>query len=235
MLARHHVAVAAGLSALGAAYCYRYGWGGVADVSTAAAAVAVGAGAGLAPDVDEPGSSAPNTLGWLGVAVAHLVRLVVRRHRGATHTVEVAAAVCALLWWVGASHPLVLPIAAGLAVAVGVDTIRGVSSPQALAVGAAVGWWVSATATPGAWWPAAAIGVGWLAHLLTDTPTPHGVPWTVWTLIFDWRYPSARLFRTGSWVEPLVAAALTGGLGYAAWRVSGLTAADLRALTAAPR
>jgi membrane-bound metal-dependent hydrolase YbcI (DUF457 family) len=224
MMARHHVAFAGAATAVAAAWCYQRG---MIDLPQVGAAVAIGGGAGLAPDVDEPCSSAPRTFGWLGMGAAHLVRLVVRKHRGATHTVEVMAGVCALLWWLGLSHPLVLPIAAGLAVAVGADTLKGVSSMQALAVGAGVGWWVALTVGPGEWWPVGAIAVGWVAHLLGDTLTPHGVPWSVLALPGDHRL-SVAWFKTGSPVEAWVTAALVVGLSVLAWRLSGITTETLR-------
>lgn len=218
-MARHHVVVAAGLSAVAAAAAYRTGR---LDLVEGGAFVAVGAGAGLVPDVDEPGSSAPRTFGWLGMSLAWLVRKVVRKHRGATHTVEVLAGFCLLLFVVGCRWPVVAAVACGWCVAVGVDTVRGVSSTQALVAGCLVGGWVAVSVGPGEWWPAAAVAVGWLAHLLSDTPTPHGVPWSVFALPGDHRL-SARLFRTGSVWEPLVAWPLAVGLGFAAWKISGLT------------
>lgn len=221
MLARHHVAVAAGLSAVAAAGCYRQGVGGV-DLAAAVGFVAVGAGAGLAPDVDEPGSSAPRTFGWLGRGSSWLVRKVVRKHRGATHTVEVMAAWCAAMVLVGQRWPAVTAVICGLCVAVGLDTVRGVSSPQALAAGGVVGYWVLWSVAPGEWWPAAAVAVGWVAHLLTDTPTPHGVPWTVFALPGDHRL-SFRLFRTGSVWEPLVAWPLAAAGFVVAAKISGVT------------
>lgn len=243
MMARHHVMVAAGLSAVAAAAAYRTGR---LDLVEVGAFVAVGAGAGLVPDVDEPGSSAPRTFGWLGMSFAWLVRKVVRKHRGATHTVEVLAGFCLALWWLSVphpavaevlaraprvgewlawpalGHPLVVAVACGWCVAVGVDTVRGVSSTQALIAGCLAGVWVAVSVQPGEWWPAAAVAVGWLAHLLSDTPTPHGVPWSVFALPGDHRL-SARLFRTGSVWEPLVAWPVAVGLVFAAWKISGLT------------
>lgn len=240
MMARHHVALAGGVSAVVGAWAFHAGACGVADVPTLAAFVTVGAGSGILPDFDEPGSSAPHTLGPLGLGCAHLIRLVVRKHRGATHCVEVAAAVCLLVWWLAvphpsvagvpwvgewlaAGHPLVTAIAAGLAVAIGADTLRGVSSLHALLAGAVVGTWVAFTVTPGASWPALAIFVGWVAHLIGDTPTPHGVPWSL-VFLARGRCFSARLFVTGSRLETVATWLAVPLLLLGAWHVSGLDA-----------
>lgn len=197
--------VGAGLSAVGVAVAVRFGW---LPAGPAAVAVGLGAGMSLAPDFDEPGSTAPRTFGWIGRALAHVVRVVALGHRGATHTVEVAVASCLLLWWAEGRWVYVAPIFVGCALAVAVDGIPSVRSTHSLGVGLAAGWWAWSTHAGGVWLPAAAL-IGWLAHMACDAPTPHGIPVFLWRLLLG--RPCVKVggrkgwFTTGTGKETVVA------------------------------
>jgi len=243
MMGRHHAAFAAAAGALVPAAMIRSGE--PVDGRQIVAAVVVAAGAGLFPDFDEPGSSAPRTFGWLGRAAGHLVRWVALGHRGLTHTIECVAAATAGVW-LATYSPVAVGVVVGLLVAVGADAFPDVRSEWAVLVGGAAGWWASTAVGPGAWWLPASVAVGWLAHMVGDTFTPHGVPWLAYRVLLDratwkfklptpevrWRwqwfpitvrFPWRAVFTTGSPVETLVTWPLVAGLAVLAWVVSGLT------------
>lgn len=65
-------------------------------------------------------------------------------------------------------------------------------------------------ADPSCWWVGAAVGAGWLVHILGDALTPEGVPlWGPWSRR---RVRVLGLVRTGGRVEVLVRGVLWVGL-----------------------
>lgn len=180
----------------------------------------VAMGAALVPDLDEPGSSASRSFGFVGRHGARLVSLLAGGHRGRTHTLPVVAVGLVAVYLATAST-LAVSVLLGLLVMVGLDVLHSVKEGVEWLVGLVVALLASQLVSPGDAWPVLAVGCGWLSHMAGDTLTPHGVPW-LWPLRPLDDTVSVGLFRSGSPVEPVVVAVLVGGLVFWAMVNGGL-------------
>lgn len=161
----------------------------------------VAVGAGLGPDIDEPGSAISRRIGFLGQALAHVVKAI-SGHRGATHSILATVLITAAGYGALGSTTVAYVLTYVFAY-VATFTFR-ISPLERLIVVGLVAVVLTASDQPPAW-IGLAIGVGWASHLVGDICTPHGCPlfWPV-----SKRCYSFRLFRTGSTTEELLTYAL---------------------------
>jgi membrane-bound metal-dependent hydrolase YbcI (DUF457 family) len=210
------------------------------------AGVALTTGAGVLPDLDEPGSTIARSFGFLTGAFARIVHVLSGGHRKGTHSLPgvallSAGALAASRWQAGVrtvgGHPvaswhlvpagliLALLIASGFR-ALHICGHHGDAAGMALAALVIWNGWDLALVTPRKI-PvlAACVAIGMLAHIAGDMCTHDGCP-----LLFPLSghefglLPEPVRITTNKLAEHwVVTPLLLAGLGYFAWRDTGLT------------
>lgn len=151
-----------------------------ADPTTIVMASTCAAGAAVLPDLDHPQATVSRVIPILGPLMARCVALLAGGHRNRTHTLEAGIAATAAAWAATNNR-----VAAAVTIAVLVCIAAALLGPHlrlvsvaswcefviAAAAGAAVLHYEWITI---AWLPAA-VGIGYLAHLLTDAVTVSGI------------------------------------------------------------
>lgn len=169
----------------------------------------VAAGAAMLPDLDHPQSTAGRALGPITHLLAVAMAALAGGHRQATHSLLGVVAVAITLASIMAT-PLasatatgVIGLYIGLALrSIGPAEMRDARIDLTLIVTTvAVVWWLQPRIAIDGWLPAA-VGVGWLLHIVGDACTDQGVPW-LWPNCTRHRLPAT--IRTGGPVERLTA------------------------------
>lgn len=202
-------------------------------VAALAWGVAVAAGAGLLPDIDHPNASIAHTFPIVSEPLAEFIGKVSGGHRHATHTVVATATVTAGMWGLGVYDRYTALAAVLLLVAFAAHTGRTMRRFSAIlfACGLAalvVRWappgrwepawavtrlhWAVAHVPPGPWLPAA-VGVGYLSHLVVDMIN-QPLPMFLWPLR---THVGIRGFRVQTFPEYVFAACVTTAFWWMAY------------------
>ena len=210
-----HTHVCCGLAA-GAALTYALP--GVDSLASRVAVTAVVGGMALLPDLDHPRATVSRTWGPVTYLASKVVCFLGRGHRGGTHDPLLAPLIAAGLAWAASqtfwTSVAMVALAAGLALRGCHFVIPGQAEkswPINLAASWAVGWFAVEHAVD-MWWLPIAVATGVAIHIAGDWMTYGQVPKPFSWL--DGRDPGEdfgpRMFRTGSWVETVLAWLLVG-------------------------
>ncbi len=197
---------------------------GIDSPVTLVGSAMLAAGAGVLPDVDHPDAQPARQFGLLSRIVGRATASAAGGHRQGTHTAVFAALLSGVLW--ALQYWQAVPADAGRAsasvfaaflAAVGFSLLAPsfglrASPLVAVAVAAVAGWWIWHV-SPSVWLPPL-VALGVMVHIVGDWFTPSGVPFLA---PFSSRRWSARLFRTGSGGEHLVAAACWVAVAAGLW------------------
>jgi membrane-bound metal-dependent hydrolase YbcI (DUF457 family) len=178
------------------------------------------------PDLDQVGSCAARSLGFLSEGFAWLVHKLTGGHRHGTHSLA-AIGVFTLLTWLACDlrhviTPWPLAVLLALALAAGLRALRlGGHAADLLALAGA-----AAIARYGYGLPLVPLGcaLGVACHIAADALTTEGVPlWLPFSPAHAWLSPRPLRFETGHAAESaIVAPALLLALGYLAWHGAGM-------------
>jgi len=202
-----------------------------------AAGTLVAGGAGMLPDLDHHSGTIANTFGPLTKGLCRFVAAISGGHRWITHSLFGAGVFIALAH--GATHNFwavtaTIWLCMGLAVRAlwgpprrnepnGRLDWRDIAGLAHALAAALVAWAIAASGFDVGVLPWA-VGVGYLAHLLGDSMTEHGLPVVLWPI--RWRLRIATI-DTGKSAEKLVVAGLYVTLCFIVYRTHDLWATAL--------
>ncbi len=199
-----------------------------APLPEAAALTVLCAGFATLPDLDQCGSTAARSLGFLSEAWAVVVRAVSGGHRHGTHSILGTAVVTGIVWAAAAYRAhfparIVLGLMLALTVAAGLRALRLAGSHAAdvagIAAAAAVAWFgLGLGLLP------LACAVGCATHIAGDMLTVEGCPLAWPASLRDYRVlPRPLAFRAGAWPEHLIVVpALAVALLVLAWQAAAV-------------